>query len=52
MLRGVIRMGRCPLIDRECKKEDCEWWVGSEKNCAIKELGFHIGQIARKGGGY
>jgi hypothetical protein len=29
---------KCPLVDRQCMKGQCAWWVEDDKECAIKRI--------------
>ncbi len=31
-------MAVCPLIQKECLKEGCEWWAGGINKCTIIAL--------------
>lgn len=31
-------MALCPLINKECVKEECEWWAGGIQKCTVVAL--------------
>lgn len=37
----------CPLMNTECKKENCAWWFKEDDNCSIAGLANALDYQAR-----
>jgi len=39
----------CPLMNGECFREDCSWWLEEKAGCSVKVIAQALDQLEEQG---
>ncbi|MBI3928960.1 MAG: hypothetical protein HY319_25685 [Armatimonadetes bacterium] len=38
-------MALCPLLQKECLRNECQWWAGGIQTCTVVALGMMLERV-------